>query len=153
MSINWINFLLIQLISLGIPKKRDRPYLILDIRDEDQYKRGRIVTSKSYPAVKLSRSVNYETREMYRFKNVEGKIIVIVDSDESMSPNFATTMIQRGYDNVFVLSGGLRVAKIKVRLYLFFKRLCVFLLSPEGTVNPFKITPLSKRDLNQTTIS
>ena len=53
---------------------------------------------------------------MYRFKNVDGKIIVIVDSDESMSPNFATTMIQRGYDNVFVLSGGLRVAKIKVGL-------------------------------------
>ena len=65
---------------------------------------------------RLSRSVNYETREMYRFKNVDGKIIVIVDSDESMSPNFATTMIQRGYDNVFVLSGGLRVAKIKVGL-------------------------------------
>jgi len=97
----------------GIPKKRDRPYLILDIRDENQYKRGRIVTSKSYPAVKLSRSVNYETREMYRFKNTDGKIIVIVDADESLSPNFATTMIQRGYDNVFVLSGGLRVAKIK----------------------------------------
>jgi len=97
----------------GLPKKRDRPYLILDIRDEEQYKRGRIVTSKSYPAVKLSRSVNYETREMYRFKNVDGKIIVIVDSDESIAPTFATTMIQRGYDNVFVLSGGLRVAKIK----------------------------------------
>ena len=51
---------------------------------------------------------------MYRFKNVDGKIIVIVDSDESIAPTFATTMIQRGYDNVFVLSGGLRVAKIKV---------------------------------------
>jgi len=97
----------------GLPQKRDRPYLILDIRDEEQYKRGRIVTSKSYPAVRLSRSVNYETRELYRFKNVEGKIIVIIDADESLSPNFATTMIQRGYDNVFVLSGGLRVAKIK----------------------------------------
>jgi len=97
----------------GIPKKRDRPYLILDIRDQEQYKQGRIVTSKSYPAVRLSRSVNYETRDMYRFKNVQGKIIVIADSDESLSAKFATTMIQRGYDNVFVLSGGLRVARIK----------------------------------------
>ena len=58
---------LIQLIFLGIPKKRDRPYLILDIRDQEQYKQGRIVTSKSYPAVRLSRSVNYETRDMYRY--------------------------------------------------------------------------------------
>jgi hypothetical protein len=38
--------------------KRERPYLILDIRDVDDYKRGRIVTSKSYPAAMLSRSVN-----------------------------------------------------------------------------------------------
>ena len=30
-------------------KKRDRPYLILDIRDVDDYKKGRMVTSKSYP--------------------------------------------------------------------------------------------------------
>ena len=45
---------------------------------------------------------------------MQGKIIVIADSDESLSAKFATTMIQRGYDNVFVLSGGLRVAKIKV---------------------------------------
>ena len=51
---------------------------------------------------------------IFRFKNVQGKIIVIADSDESLSSKFATTMIQRGYDNVFVLSGGLRVAKIKV---------------------------------------
>ncbi len=34
----------------SLPKKRDRPYLILDIRDVDDYKVRRIVTSKSYPA-------------------------------------------------------------------------------------------------------
>jgi hypothetical protein len=62
----------------GIPKKRDRPYLILDIRDQEQYKQGRIVTSKSYPAVRLSRSVNYETRDMYRFKNVQGKLLLLL---------------------------------------------------------------------------
>ena len=37
----------------------------------------------------------------------------MADADESMAARFATTLIQRGYDNVFVLSGGLRVAKIK----------------------------------------
>ena len=42
-----------------------------------------------------------------------GKLIIVVDSDESMASRFATTLIQRGYDNVFILSGGLRVAKIK----------------------------------------
>ncbi len=97
----------------ALPKKRDRPYLILDIRDVDDYKRGRIVTSKSYPFPRITRSVNFESKDMLKFKNVEGKLIVVVDADESMAGKFATTLIQRGYDNVFVLSGGLRVASIK----------------------------------------
>jgi rhodanese-related sulfurtransferase len=95
------------------PKKKDRPYLILDIRDVDDYKRGRILSSRSYPAALLSRSVNFESKDMLKFKNVEGKLIVVVDEDESLAARFATTLIQRGYDNVFVLSGGLRVAAIK----------------------------------------
>jgi len=99
--------------ALPTKKKRDRPYLILDIRDPEEYKRGRIVTSKSYPFPRLCRSVNYETKDMLKFKNTEGKLIIVVDSDESMASRFATTLIQRGYDNVFILSGGLRVAKIK----------------------------------------
>lgn len=96
-----------------VNKKRDRPYLILDIRDQENYKKGRIVTSKSYPASRLIRSVNYETKDMLKYKNVPGKLIIVVDADESMSAKFATTLIQRGYDNIFVLSGGLRVAQIK----------------------------------------
>ena len=96
-----------------LQQKRDRPYLILDIRDQEEYLKGRIVTSKSYPHLRLSRSVNYESKDMLKFKNVQGKLIIIVDSDESMAPKFATILIQRGYDNIFVLSGGLRVAKIK----------------------------------------
>ena len=54
-------------------KKRERPFLILDIRDAEEFKRGRIVTSKSYPAVRLSRSVNYESKDMLKFKNIQGR--------------------------------------------------------------------------------
>ena len=53
-------------------KKRERPYLILDIRDEEAFKKARIVTSKSYPAPRLSRSVNYESKDMLKYKNVQG---------------------------------------------------------------------------------
>lgn len=93
--------------------RKDRPYLILDIRDPEDYRRSRMLTSKSFPFARLSRSVNFETKDMLKFKNVDGKLIVVVDADESLSARFATTLIQRGYDNVFVLSGGLRVAGIK----------------------------------------
>ena len=53
-------------------KKRERPYLILDIRDAEAFKKARIVTSKSYPAPRLSRSVNYESKDMLKYKNIQG---------------------------------------------------------------------------------
>ena len=39
-------------------------------------------------------------------KNQPGKIIVVYDEDERLGPNAATTLVQRGYDNLFLLSGG-----------------------------------------------
>ena len=63
-------------------KKRERPYLILDIRDAEEFKRGRIVTSKSYPAVRLSRSVNYESKDMLKFKNIQGKFVNEFESNK-----------------------------------------------------------------------
>lgn len=50
---------------------------------------------------------------MLHYKNKEGKLIIVYDYDESISHKFASTLIQRGYDNVFMLSGGIRVTQIK----------------------------------------
>lgn len=33
------------------------------------------------------------------------------DEDEILAPQVATTLMERGYNNVFMLSGGLKVAK------------------------------------------
>ena len=38
---------------------------------------------------------------------------MVYDFDEGLAAKFATTMMERGYDNVFMLSGGLRVGYIK----------------------------------------
>lgn len=103
----------------------DRPYLLLDVRPEDEFEVERIVGAEYYPSSRLN-SINFETRyvqrleiqsfqlfctlcrSMLKFKNVEGKIIIVYDNDESLASRCATTLIQRGYDNVFMLSGGLR---------------------------------------------
>ena len=39
-------------------------------------------------------------------KNQPGRIIVVYDEDERIAPQAATTLVQRGYDNLFMLSGG-----------------------------------------------
>ena len=59
------------------------------------------------------RCYDYETREMCRLKNKARSVIVIYDDDESLACKVAATLTQRGYDNVFMLSGGLRVAQRK----------------------------------------
>ncbi|XP_076469049.1 centrosomal protein of 41 kDa-like isoform X2 [Babylonia areolata] len=86
------------------------PYLLLDVRTKDDYDDCHVITALSYPTAMLARSVNYETKEMLQFKNQEGKIIIVYDNDETIVHKAATTLVERGYDNLFVLSGGLKVA-------------------------------------------
>lgn len=91
----------------------DRPFLLLDIRQQEDFDRSHLVMSRNYPTTRLTRAVNFETREMLHYKNKEGKLIIVYDYDEAVAHKFATTLIQRGYDNVFMLSGGIRVTQIK----------------------------------------
>jgi centrosomal protein CEP41 len=86
------------------------PYLVLDIRDRDEYDGCRIICALSYPKAILSRAMNYESKEMLAYKNKEGKVILIYDDDERLAAMAATTLVQRGYDNIFMLSGGLKMA-------------------------------------------
>ncbi|XP_067933943.1 centrosomal protein of 41 kDa A-like [Watersipora subatra] len=92
----------------------ERPFLILDVRDQDEYNACHIITAESFPIAYLSRSCNYENKSMLAYKNQPGKIIIVYDEDERVAPKAATTLVERGYDNLFLLSGGLKVA---ARLY------------------------------------
>lgn len=53
--------------------------------------------------------MNFEIREMLAFRNKPGRIIVCYDEDESLAPRVATILTERGYENIFLLSGGLKV--------------------------------------------
>ena len=86
------------------------PYLLIDVREEDAYAACRLRTAKHFPSSRLSRAFQFETNELRSFRNGPGKIIVVYDEDETMAPRAATILVQRGYDNVFMLSGGINVA-------------------------------------------
>ena len=89
----------------------DPPYLLLDIREEDAFRAGHIRTAENFPTSRLSRAFQFETRRLRSFCNQEGKIIVVYDEDETMAPRAATILVERGYENVFMLSGGINVAR------------------------------------------
>uniref|UniRef100_A0A3Q4B2M1 Rhodanese domain-containing protein n=1 Tax=Mola mola TaxID=94237 RepID=A0A3Q4B2M1_MOLML len=87
----------------------DCPYLLLDVRDRDQYDRCHIISAYSFPIATLSRTMNPYTKEVLEYKNAAGKMIIVYDEDERIAIQAATTMCQRGFENLFMLSGGLKV--------------------------------------------
>ncbi|CAF2085375.1 unnamed protein product [Rotaria magnacalcarata] len=89
---------------------KECPYLIVDLRDKDEFNTNHIVSAHHYPAPMLSRCTNNESKELLIYKNQKGKIIILYDEDERMAPRAATIMIERGYNNLFLLSGGLKYA-------------------------------------------
>jgi centrosomal protein CEP41 len=90
------------------------PYLLVDVRDQEDFMQCHIITAQSYPSTNFSRTMNPFSHEMLQFKNVEGKIIILYDIDELVAVESANTMCQRGFENVFILSGGLRVVAQKL---------------------------------------
>uniref|UniRef100_A0AAY5K1H9 Rhodanese domain-containing protein n=1 Tax=Esox lucius TaxID=8010 RepID=A0AAY5K1H9_ESOLU len=85
------------------------PYLLLDVRDREQYDQCHIISAYSYPIATLSRTMNPYTKEVLDYKNMPGKIIIVYDEDERIAAQAATTMCERGFENLFMLSGGLKV--------------------------------------------
>lgn len=92
----------------------DCPYLLLDLRDSDDFEACHIITAKSFPVAMLSRTMNCFNREILDYKNSVGKIIILYDEDERLVISAGTTMVERGFDNIFVLSGGLKVLSSKI---------------------------------------
>ncbi|KAM9753655.1 centrosomal protein of 41 kDa [Menidia menidia] len=87
----------------------DCPYLLLDVRDCEQYDNCHIISAHSFPIAMLSRTINPYTKEVLEYKNAPGKIIIVYDEDERMASQAATVMCERGFENLFMLSGGLKV--------------------------------------------
>ncbi|XP_042267183.1 centrosomal protein of 41 kDa [Thunnus maccoyii] len=101
-------------MSVSSPALADRPYpdcpyLLLDVRDREQYDRCHIISAHSFPIAMLSRTMNPYTKEVLEYKNAAGKIIIVYDEDERIASQAATTMCERGFENLFMLSGGLKL--------------------------------------------
>jgi len=90
------------------------PFLLLDTREEEEYNKCHIVASTSYPHTMMSRASNYFTKDIYAYRNVPGKFIILYDEDERYAAPTATKFVERGIDNVYLLSGGLKVLAKKI---------------------------------------
>lgn len=78
---------------------------MLDTRSKDEFAENRIHRAKNYPASFLNRDVLLP--EMHQFKNQDSKLVILYDLDDKAVAQTAHTLVQRGFDNIYVLSGGL----------------------------------------------
>lgn len=135
----------------------DIPYLLLDLRDPDDFEKCHIISAKNYPAAMLSRSVNNFTNDILQYRNKAGRIIVMYDEDERIATKAATTFAQRGFDNTFLLSGGLKVAAQKFPHSLITGTLPPSCVPPpppsygrrKGNETPQQVMPASQKDFTE----
>lgn len=81
------------------------PYLILDVRSREEFKINRIHRAQSFPAAHVNRENLHP--DLYKFKNKDNTLIVFYENEERLASQTATALSEKGYNNIFVLAGGL----------------------------------------------
>ncbi len=88
---------------LGITS--ETKFILLDLRDEDDYKKYHIREAISFPAPNISRDKIFS--QLLRFKNHADKIIAVYMHDERSGTHYAKLLHEKGFDNVYLLTGGI----------------------------------------------
>jgi len=89
--------------------------LLLDVRSFEEFQMFHLKDALCFPLINLNQDKIIV--ELYRFKNAAGKRIVVYDEGEAIAAQAATKLCEKGFDNCFVLTGGLKkLAKEYVHL-------------------------------------
>ena len=89
--------------QLGITS--DTKFILLDLRDEEAHEDYHIKESINFPEPNISRDKIIP--ELYRFRNKEDKLIIVYMNDERSGSSAAKKFYEKGYDNIYLLSGGI----------------------------------------------
>jgi len=90
--------------------------LLLDVRETEAWEACRIAGSGNYPHTRFHHATVPFSSELLAFKasGQSEKLIVLYDEDERFASACAELMFQKGFDNVFVVTGGIRRVLDKV---------------------------------------
>lgn len=85
------------------------PFLLLDVQKEHLYDRCHIRSAINFDSSALNRTMNPYTPEIMKYMNKDETIIVVYDENEDLAAKVVTNFTERGINNVFLLSGGLKL--------------------------------------------
>jgi len=83
----------------------EKPYLILDVREPDVFQQCHLLHARNYPYTAARR--DYIHPDIYKYRNKAEHLIIMYCDDERMSKDAAKLMVDRGIDNIFLLTGGI----------------------------------------------
>lgn len=86
-------------------KAEETKFILLDLREEEEYNRFHIREAINFPAPNISRDKTFG--QLLRFKNHSDKIIVVYMADERLGTQYAKVLFEKGFDNIYLLSGGI----------------------------------------------
>ena len=79
--------------------------LLLDLRSQGEYAEGHISNAVSFPAEHIQRDQVFASLGI--FKNKADKMLVVYHDDERHGILQSRIIFEKGFDNVYLLSGGL----------------------------------------------
>lgn len=79
--------------------------MLIDIRESNSYEQFKIRDSINFPIVNLRKDKLLE--QIFRFKNQNDKYIIVYGLDEKEGIPAISTFTDKGFDNVYLLSGGI----------------------------------------------
>ena len=89
--------------SVGVTSESN--FLLLDMRDRDEYTKWHIKEAYNFPLMLLNQDKTIP--ELFRFKNKENKMIIVYVNDERNGIQVGQSMVDRGYENTYLLTGGI----------------------------------------------
>jgi len=83
----------------------DKQFLILDLRDEDDFGKSHITHALNFPMRVLRAGKTIP--QLFQFRSRTDGIIVLYDEREYLAVEAANMLVEKNFPNVFVLTGGL----------------------------------------------
>lgn len=87
------------------PIKSQDDVMVLDVREREMYDKCHLQHAMHYDKRRLVQ--DQITPELWQFKQAVNKKLVVYDVDDKLTGEIATLLVQKGWENIYALTGGL----------------------------------------------
>jgi len=94
---------IVEAAASGVLTSRD--ILLVDLRDPAEYRLSRVPYAVSHPGYLISRDQFTPALQAFKTK-VKGKALVVYHCDDKQSAMYATLLIEKGWEEVWIIDGG-----------------------------------------------